>query len=168
MTDGAKSLARRGHLQRLRFHGDERFRPSDIGRPWPMPWTAEVFAHDVEGRSLTTFWWWKATGGLTRGLTTPRTLLTARLANALLFAVTMGVAALLFASAAPPAGTRLLLPMVLLVVPTLPFFATHLSEFALLTDAYILFAAPCASSWPTDRWSIASVFRWARRSRWRS
>jgi hypothetical protein len=51
------------------------------------------------------------------------------------------VAALLFASAAPPVGARLLLPIVLLLVPTLPFFATHLSEFALLTDAYILFAA---------------------------
>ena len=141
MTEAAKTLARRGHLQRLRFHGDERFRPSDIGRPWPEAWTSEVFAHDVEGRSLTTFWWWRATGGLTRGLTTPRTLLTARLANGLLFALTIGVAALLFAFAAPSAGTRLLLPVVLLLVPTLPFFATHLSEFALLTDAYILLAA---------------------------
>ena len=36
---------------------DERFRPGDIGRPWPVAWTSEVFAHDVEGRSLTTFWW---------------------------------------------------------------------------------------------------------------
>jgi hypothetical protein len=141
MEAGAQSLARRGHLQRLRFHGDERFRPGDVGRPWPVPWTDEVFAHDVEGRSLTTFWWWKVTGGLTRGLTTPRTLLTARLANALLFAVTIGVAALLFAAAAPAAGARLPAPLLLLIVPTLPFFATHLAEFALLTDAYLLFAA---------------------------
>ena len=141
MTEAAKTLARRGHLERLRFHGDERFRPSDIGRPWKVEWGPEVFDHVVEGRSLTTFWWWKATGGLTRGLTTPRTLLTARLANGLLFAVTIGVAALLVTFAVPPAGMRLLLPLVLLVVPTLPFFATHLSEFALLTDAYILLAA---------------------------
>jgi hypothetical protein len=141
MTEAAKTLARRGHLKRLQFHGDERFRPSDIGRPWPEPWPKEVFAHDVEGRSLTTFWWWKATGWLTRGLTTPRTLLTARLANGLLFAVTIGVAAVLFGFAAPPSPKRLLLPIVLLLVPTLPFFATHLSEFALLTDAYILLAA---------------------------
>lgn len=141
MLTGAESLARRGHLQRLRFHGNERFRPGDIGRPFPEPWGPEVYAHVVEGRSLTTFWWWKATGGLTRGLTTPRTLLTARLANALLFAIAIGVTALLLASAAPPVGTRLLPSIVLLLIPTLPFFATHLSEFALLTDAYILFAA---------------------------
>jgi hypothetical protein len=141
MVQSAETLAKRGHLQRLRFHGDERFRPGDVGRPWPVAWTSEVFAHDVEGRSLTTFWWWKATGGLTRGLTTPRTLLTARLANALAFALTIGAASLLFAAAAPPGATRSVLPIVLLLVPTLPFFATHLSEFALLTDAYILLAA---------------------------
>ena len=141
MTAGTETLARRGHLQRLRFHGDERFRPTDIGRPWPIPWSSEVFAHDVAGRSLTTLWWWKATGGLTRRLTTARTLLAARLANALLFAVTIGVAAVLFASAAPAGGSRLLLPLVLLLIPTLPFFTTHLSEFALLADAYVLFAA---------------------------
>lgn len=141
MAAGTASLARRGHLERLQFHGDQRFRPSDVGHPWPKAWPAEVFAHDVASRSLTTFWWWKATGGLTRGLTTPRTLLAARLANAMLFAISMGVAALLFAAAAPGSRTRLLLPIVLLVIPTLPFFATHLAEFALLTDAYILFAA---------------------------
>jgi hypothetical protein len=100
-----------------------------------------VFAHDVASRSPTTFWWWKVTGSLTRGLTTPRTLLAVRLANALLFAVTMGVATLLFAAAAPATRSRLFLPLVLLIVPTLPFFATHLAEFALLTDTYILFAA---------------------------
>jgi hypothetical protein len=141
MADAARALARRGHLWRLRFHGDERFRPSDIGRPSMTEWPKEQFAHDVEGRSLTTFWWWKATSWSTRGLTTPRTLLTARLANGVLFSVTIGMAALLFAFATPPAGARLLLPIVLLLIPTLPFFATHLSEFALLTDAYILFAA---------------------------
>jgi hypothetical protein len=141
MAQAAEALAKRGHLDRLRFHGDERFRPSDVGHPSPVPWGAEVFAHPVEGRSLTTFWWWKVTGGLTRGLTTPRTLLTARLANAVLFAVTIGVAVLLFATAAPVAGTRLPVPLLLLVVPTLPFFATHVAEFALVTDAYILLAA---------------------------
>jgi hypothetical protein len=141
MEAGAKNLARRGHFNRLRFHGDQRFRPSDVGRPWAIDWTSEVFAHDVASRSLTTFWWWKVTGGLTRGLTTPRTLLAARLANALLFAVAMGVATLLFAAAAPTTRSRLLLPIVLMSVPTLPFFATYLAEFALLTDTYILFAA---------------------------
>lgn len=141
MAAGAASLARRGHLERLQFRGDQRFRPSDVGHPWGKAWPSEVFAHDVQARSLTTFWWWKITGGLTRGLTTPRTLLTARLANALLFALTMGVAVLLFAAAAPATGTRLPAPLLLLIVPTLPFFATHLAEFALLTDAYILFAA---------------------------
>src|SRR6185369_14338069 len=80
------------------------------------------------------------TGWLTRGLTTPRTLLSARLANGVLFAVSIGLASLLCYFAAPAAGARLLLPIVVLLAPTLPFFATHLSEFALLTDAYILFA----------------------------
>lgn len=141
MARGAELLAKRGHLERLQFRGDQRFRPSDVGHPWPKAWPTEVFAHDVASRSLTTFWWWKATGGVTRGLTTPRTLLAARLANALLFAVTLGAAALLFAAAAPASGTRLPVPLMLLIVPTLPFFATHLAEFALLTDAYILFAA---------------------------
>ncbi len=141
MASSAETLARRGHLQRLRFHGDERFRARDVGHPWPEAWTSEVFAHDVEGRSLTTFWWWKAAGGMTRELTTPRTLLAARLGNAVLFALTMALITAMMGSLTPAGVERLPLPMILLAVPTLPFFGTSLSEFALLTDAYLLFAA---------------------------
>jgi hypothetical protein len=69
-------------------------------------------------------------------------LLGIRLANACVFAVFLGVSAVILwraTTGAIPAPHMACLA--LLLVPTLPFFATHVSEFAVLTSGYVLVAA---------------------------
>jgi hypothetical protein len=140
LAAGTEALARRGHLQRIRFHGDERFGPRDAGHPWPEAWSAEVYGHDVASRSVIASSLWRAAMSVLPPTSMPRTLLMIRLVNALVFALAMGGAAAAMRRWAP-GGAADLLPLVLLMVPALPFFAMQVSEFSLLADVYILLAA---------------------------
>ena len=142
LADETAALARIGHLDRIRFHGDERFRPFDIGQPAETAWGREVFAHLVAGRSVTTWIWWKLLAPALRPFGVPGTILAVRLANAVVFALFLGAAAMLLwlvSADVTPAPHSVCLA--LLLVPTLPFFAMHVSEFALLTSAYVMVAA---------------------------
>jgi len=52
----AAQLARLGHLERLKFHPLERFRPGDVGRPYTAAWADHVQPEDVRLRSPLTAW----------------------------------------------------------------------------------------------------------------
>lgn len=141
LRDQAADLARVGHLERIKFHNLEKFRPADVGQPYAEAWNADIFPVPIGGRSRTTQAVWRAVGGVTAAFRAPATLLAIRVINAVLFgaAVAIGVA-LLGATRAPPAAAT-----VFLLVPTLPFFAVHVSEFAVLTSTYVVFAAVVAA-----------------------
>jgi hypothetical protein len=136
----AAAWARLGHFERLKFHTEEKFRPIDLLAPFPVAWSDHVHAEPVTARSPVTTAFWNVLARWTRGQPLPRTLLAARGANALAFALAVALATLLVSTFTNDAPTvRAAIPYV--VVPTLPFFATHLSEFAVLTSVYILLAA---------------------------
>jgi hypothetical protein len=94
--------------------------------------------------SVTVELWWTGLAGLVASFGAAGSLLALRIANALFLAVCLGAAAamLLFVSndeIASPAVASL----ALLLIPTLPFFATYVSEFSLLISVYV-FAAVVA------------------------
>jgi hypothetical protein len=139
-------LSRRAHFERIHFQPEERLRPVDVGKPLAIAWGTETFAQAVAGRSLTTWLWWRLLSYVLEPLSAPHVLLLIRLANALLFAVSLGIGtALMLLTSAGRVAAPAAAALCLLLIPTLPFFAMHLSEFALLTSTYIVIAAATAA-----------------------
>lgn len=136
----AEDLGRTGHLQRIKFHVLDKLRPADVGRPLAGEWDADTFPMPVAERSRTTELLWRAVGRFVTDRRAPGVLLALRAVNALVFSlsVAVGVALLRAVGAAPTAACAALL------VPALPFFAVHVSEFALLTSTYVLLACVVA------------------------
>ncbi|MCX6538784.1 MAG: hypothetical protein NT151_07620 [Acidobacteria bacterium] len=142
LADQTATLAKIGHLDRFMFHDDERFRPFNMERPFARPWPPVVFAQPVADRSVTSFLWWTGLAHLLAPFDAPGALLAVRLANAALFALLLGVAtAMLLVVSGGEAASPHAVCLALLLVPTLPFFATAMSEFSLLTSFYVLVAA---------------------------
>ena len=137
----AAEWARTGHLERIKFQSYERFRPTDVGKPYPTAWADHVFAEDVSARSPLTALWWNALANLVGAASVQQTLLWVRLASVLLFALSVAAGtALLVWTAADDVRYSQLLPLFMFVIPALPFFAMYMSEFSLLTAAYVLLA----------------------------
>jgi hypothetical protein len=140
----AEDWARLGHFQRIRLQPGERFRPGDLDQPFPEAWDADVFPMTIGGRSPTTGTLWWGIGHMTAHTGAPGTLLAVRVVNAIVFALAAGAGAALIASSAGPAAA-ILIVVGLLLVPTLPFFATGMSESALLTSTYVVFGCVLAA-----------------------
>lgn len=131
------ALAKLGHFNRIRFDAAERFTAAHVGQPADIAWGPEVFAHRIETRSATTRLWWKLLDLFTHEQGAGHTVVFVRGANALLFGVFLAAAAFLLALTTE-GGAGLVVPLASLLVPTLPFFATHVSEFAVLMSAYVM------------------------------
>ncbi len=127
------------HLDRIRFHGNEHFRPEDIGRPLP---TSDPYlgATAVQVRSGTATAYWRLLGHLIHDRSAEQTLLEIRLANALVFGLAVGAATALGIGLTSVAYPQLLC-FPFLFVPTLPFFAMMASDYSVLCAAYVLVAA---------------------------
>ena len=126
------------HLWRIRQQPSERFRTIDIGRPYVVE-DDQLRPTEVAMRSALLARLWEATAPFVRGWSAPRVLLAFRLLNAFVFAVAVGVAAA-FATAAVDEPFPQWLGFAFLFVPSLPFFAMHVSETALLCSSYVLLA----------------------------
>jgi hypothetical protein len=130
------------HLWRIRYEPTERFRTIDVGRPYVVE-DDQLRATEVAMRSAVLARVWEAVAPLLRGEPAPRVLLTLRLLNVLVFAAAVGVAtALAIATVSEPFPQWLTLAF--LFVPSLPFFAMHVSETALLCSVYVLLATAVA------------------------
>ncbi len=136
LADGTRQLALAGHFERLRFNADERFRPSDMGRPLTETWDETAYNALPRGNIGR---WWLLLDPYLRTLSTSRTLLALRLTNVAVFAfmIALGVAAVVWLIDAP---FPQLAVFTFLLIPSLPFFAMHVSNYALLTSGYVLFA----------------------------
>lgn len=136
----AARWAKRGHFERLQFHSHERFRPADIDRPYMVDWN-DVFVVDVT-RSSVTVPFWRQIGDRLNTLTVPRRLLMLRLINVAVFSVTIAVCTamvgLLSTAKRPETAVGMLL-----LVPTLPFFGTYVSNYAPVVAAYVIVASAC-------------------------
>jgi hypothetical protein len=126
------------HLNRIRFHGDQHFRPKDVSRPWPE---SDPFlgATEVQARSGASTAYWRVLGRLLQNQSAANTLIGLRLANVLLFGVAVGAATALGMLCTSVPYPQLLC-LVFLFVPTLPFFAMHVSDYVTLCAAYVLLA----------------------------
>ena len=136
----AAQWAKRGHFERLQFHPNERFRPTDIGRPYMVDWN-DVFVVDVT-RSSVTVPFWRRIGNRLNNLTVPRRLLTLRLINVAVFSVTIAVCTVMIGLLSTAKRPETAVGM-LLLVPTLPFFGTYVSNYAPVVAAYAIVASAC-------------------------
>jgi hypothetical protein len=134
-----EALARRTHFERLRHHGDRRFRERDIGQPWAQPLDKQIAAVPIQQRSPVAEWWWNVIGarGSTRAV---QYLWSLRRANAILFGVFCGAAVALLAYGLPSARPAAL-SLSLLAIPTLPFFGAYFSDTAVLVSVAVVLAA---------------------------
>jgi hypothetical protein len=130
------------HVWRTRQQPFERFRTIDVNRPYVVP-DDQLRPTEVAMRSAVVARVWRAASPLARGVPAHRALFALRLVNVLLFAVAVAAAtALAMALVAEPFAQWLVYPF--LFVPSLPFFATHVSETAVLCSIYTLLAAAVA------------------------
>jgi hypothetical protein len=130
------------HLWRIRQQPTERFRSVDVGRPYIVA-DEQLRATEVGMRSAVLGRFWEALAPLAGARPAPDILLGFRLLNALVFALAVGLAtALAVVMVAEPFPQWLACS--LLLVPSLPFFAMHVSETALLCSIYVLLAAAVA------------------------
>ena len=146
LADTLATLARLGHFERIHFRAFEHFRSADVGHPFPTAWGPDVFVQPVAGRSVTTSLWWKLLAPTLSGADASGSLLGLRLANAVMFSVLLGLAALLSCAVSRQAVAPHMVCVGLLLIPTLPYFASHVSEFAILTSAYVFVAVVMAAS----------------------
>lgn len=131
------------HFERITFQPGERFRPSHTTRPHEAAWGSHVTAVDEISRSMLNVHYWRWLAPWLDG-SPATTLLRVRAINAIVFGAIVGMAALLVSWKARH-GEMHFMVMALLLVPTLPFFAMHMSNYALLVDAFVLFAAGVAA-----------------------
>ncbi|MFW5734165.1 MAG: hypothetical protein ACOCWR_03800, partial [Oceanidesulfovibrio sp.] len=140
LESGARELARAGHFERIHFRPWQRFLPQHAAEPYPIPW--ELFKDSdhfhvadsrMESRSALTYSFWKAIGPLFHGSSAAEALLILRLINAVLWSFACMAAMLLIEWLAPP--DRRCFPLYLLFIPTLPFFAMHVSNYSHFAQA---------------------------------
>ncbi|MEQ8763931.1 MAG: hypothetical protein RL885_08390 [Planctomycetota bacterium] len=123
----ARSLARRGHLERIKYRPRETFTPPNMAKAYETAWGDHVRPSRMASRSPWTVAIWK-TIGLVPARRAATALIRLRLLNALGFAlaVALGTALIGWRSRRP------LLPVFVFCVPALPFFAVHVSNNAYL------------------------------------
>jgi hypothetical protein len=128
------------HSERLRGHPEERFRPLDMGHPYLVSW--RLVSPVGFGRSSITVPLWRRLSVLLKELPAPRQFLILRLVNATIFSFAIAgcvaMVSLLSAVRRPESAIAMLL-----LVPTLPFFATYVSNYAPAVAAYALIASAC-------------------------
>jgi hypothetical protein len=138
LAEDAMAWMGQTHLWRIRYNPDEHFRTIDVGQPYVVD-DSQLRPTEVAQRSAVLARLERAEAPLLRGLPAPRVLLALRLLNALVFALAVGVATALAVALVPePLPQWLAFPF--LFVPSLPFFAMHVSETALLCSIYVLLA----------------------------
>lgn len=141
IESGIDIFARRVHFERIRMRAYEFFQPSSLTTPINQAWTDDIHAERMETRSPVTSAFWRLIAPAVESPSLAVTLQRLQLFNALLFAGVVGVAAAVLARHGP--GRNAWLMGGLLLIPTLPYSATMLSDWALLTTWSVLAAVAC-------------------------
>jgi hypothetical protein len=142
LAEDTVALMGQTHVLRIRYRPTEHFRTVDVGTSFVAD-DDQLKPTEVEMRSATLARLWRAVGPVLHGQDAPHALLILRLVNALAFAFAVGLAAALsVACAGVPYPQWLSFPF--FFVPSLPFFAMHVSETAVLCSAQVVLAASLA------------------------
>jgi hypothetical protein len=134
LTNEALTLAQRSLFQEIKFRQDVHFSAEDVNNPSSADWASHVsVAHSLEHRSPLAFFLWKHLPDALGDLDASNALLTLRLFNATLLAFSFA----LFIWLTPK---EILAPLCLLIIaiPTLPFFSMHWSNYILLIGPTIV------------------------------
>jgi hypothetical protein len=131
--------ARRVHFERIRFHADERLAPVDREQPYRVAWTGDIHAERMDARSPVTVRAWALAGGLIGDSPLPSLILNLRLFNAVVFAICVA-ASVWFVLWTGSDRQRIWLVLGLGLVPTVPYFATMVSDWAYLVSWSLLFS----------------------------
>lgn len=140
VNDDAARWGWRTHFERLRGHPEEKFRPSDIGQPYLFNW--QLVSPVGFSRSSVTVPVWRRLSGLLKNASTPRQLFVLRLINAGVFSLAIAACVALIGLLADARRPESAIAM-LLLVPTLPFFGTYVSNYAPAVAAYAFVASAC-------------------------
>jgi len=132
--------ARRVHFERLRFHADERLAPVDREQPYRVAWTGDIHAERMDARSPVTVSVWALAAGLFGSSALPSLILNLRLFNAAVFALCVA-ASVWFVIWTGLDRRRIWLVLGLGLIPTVPYFATMVSDWAYLASWSVLFSA---------------------------
>jgi hypothetical protein len=133
----ATLLAQKGHFDRIAFHPDQRFNPSNIGHPGAIWGTGTVPEWDLRGKGVFAVWYVFAP--LVRGHSVGTTLLLTRVLNAIVFATAAGLFVYLV-DVFSPHRWPILDTFPLFIIPTLPFFGIQVSNYAPLCAVYVILA----------------------------
>jgi len=134
-----KEFAKRSHFERIKFRKDQFFRAADVDQPYPLSWGKHVVAARIEARSsLGTWVWQKYSSVISKDSGIGPTILQLRIFNGCLWTF----AWICFFIAASKFGRdifkrQLNQVLYLLLIPVLPFFAMHISDFSLVVPIVV-------------------------------
>lgn len=133
----ALELANLGDFDRIKFHPEEKFVVNDTFDSRRMPWPGHVNSFHTGSRSPFVDAYWKLLGKIEFS-SVAETLLTIRLGNALSVSLSIGFAAWLIWGLFRLSldGIWILAPFFL--VPSLPFFAMHVSNYPFLIACFLI------------------------------
>jgi len=135
------AFAQRVHFERIRGHRSEQFTPADRDTPFPVPWTGDIHSEPMAQRSPVAAALWRVSAftWVPGWSTAPMSdmLWRMRAFNAVVFAVILGLCALVVVRTTDDTAGAWLLAGVAFM-PTLPYFATMLSDWAFLASWSVL------------------------------
>ncbi len=137
----AESLSRQGQFTRIYTKFDAKFMSEDILRITSLPWMPHMFPTLMLERSPFTNSIWDVLHSIFDFKHANTLLLSLRLMGSFLFCLSIGAISMVAAATPTSRDSGFFIGSVLLFVPTLPFFAMHVSNYGPLTSLYVLAAA---------------------------
>jgi hypothetical protein len=135
LAKDALDLANQGHFERIKFKHQEKFAVSDIDRPMSGPWASHITATDtLRSPYITAIW--QTVAKATAHFSISKTIWLLRAINLSIVTLAIMVGILILELCQKSSvGSSLILG---LLVPTLPFFSMHVSNYSVLIAGWIL------------------------------
>ena len=135
LTQELEALAKRTHLERIKFHTEEKLLTEDLKSVATMAWGSHVAATELNRSAISTHLW-RAMAESFSNFSGAEAVLAMRLLQSFIFAVCAGWSFWILGSAL---GAAQLLAW--LAIPTIPFFAMHISNYGPLVSLTLVFSA---------------------------
>jgi hypothetical protein len=134
-------LSIQGQFTRIYTDFTAKFQPEDLLRTGSRDWLPHMFPTNMLERSSFTNSVWELMHSILEFKDANMVILCLRLVGCILFCIAIGASALVGAATMSSVETGVVVGCALLLVPALPFFAMHVSNYGLLTSMYAISAA---------------------------
>ena len=138
LEKSAAELSRQGQFPRIYTTWDAKLQPEDLLRKSSVPWIDHMEASVMKARSPFVSSIWTCLQAMVQFQEANHLLLAIRMLQCILFCVVVGGFSAVAAALMLVDDGGLILGTSLLMIPALPFFAAHVSNYGLLTSLYIL------------------------------